>query len=196
MLQIILASDITIKKINDQYKDRIKSLDAQIEQLKNQVKTADDKDDLKHQLDDLHKKMATLLNERDKKKMDVRKKNIERKDETSSTTQDFKSQVDAAWSKLTGKTGKFILNKMYPVEVTLNGKTIRFGMFKASGRGPIRLATLRKVKMLTSDRELSDIIQFYKFDRTGNVVEDGRVNLSALSPSARKERVKEFESLF
>ncbi len=197
MLQIILAEDTSLQKINKEYKDRIKALDSQIDQVSNQLKTADDKDDLKQQLDDLHKRKRDLLLERDKKRMQQRQKNNEtQNEESSSVSTDFKAQVDAAWERVVGKSGHFTPNKMYPVSVTLNGRTVKFGMFKSSGSGPIRLATLRKGKMLSSDKEPSDIIQYYKFDRSGRAVDDGVKFLGTLTPEARKQQLREFESIF
>ena len=197
MLQIILAEDTSLQKINKEYKDRLDSLNSQIDQVSNQLKTADDKDDLKQQLEDLRKRKRELLLERDKKRLQQRQKNNEtQNEESSSVSTDFKAHVDAAWEKVVGKSGHFTPNKMYPVSVTLNGRTVKFGMFKSSGSGPIRLATLRKGKMLSSDKEPSDIIQYYKFDRSGRAVDDGVKFLGTLAPEARKQQLREFESIF
>ena len=101
MLQIILAEDTSLQKINKEYKDRLDSLNSQIDQVSNQLKTADDKDDLKQQLDDLHKRKRDLLLERDKKRMQQRQKNNEtQNEETSSLRQERLESLAVEFRKL------------------------------------------------------------------------------------------------
>lgn len=195
MLQIILAADTTIDRLNKQYKTQLDSIDAQIEQVKNQLKTADDKDDLKQQLGDLHKSKRDIVLERDEKRIAVRKRNNEHQAVTSAAMdEELKRQVDEAWSAVVGRTGKFVLNKMYPAVVKINGTTVKFGMLKASGAGPLRLATIRTMKM--PGGVVGDVLQFYKLSAKGKLQEDGQKNLFALSDDARQRIVHDFASMF
>ena len=103
-----------------------------------------------------------------------------------STESDLRTVINSAWKSI---GPRFVLGKSYPVTVTLNGRTVKFGMFKRTGAGPIFLETL-----VSSKRGISKV--FYKMRGSGGLVTQGSRNLWALNPSVRDEEIQAFEILF
>ena len=83
----------------------------------------------------------------------------------------------------------FELNRAYPAVVTIKGATRRFAVSKASGTGPFRLTAL--VQGTHGPR-----LNRYTLSHKGELTQEGQVNLWALAPDVRDERIAEFKAVF
>lgn len=111
------------------------------------------------------------------------------KTDSSDAQSEFYQLIKSAWERAISESGSFLLQQGYPAIVTINGVTRRFAVSKASGSGPF---------LLTAFVRGPHGPQFnkYQLSHQGELKALGSVNLWAMAPEAREERINEFKAVF